>query len=328
MLAVLIGLVGLGALAWGTTHYVRSRLSARLGPRRERHRRIALSVAGAGATALLLPDVIAGLILAGTGGSGTLATIGWLFYRLLALGAIGVASLVMWLTSDPFTAKVRRGRDTVVSAVPFGPGRATRTLRRRIGAFPQEWNALLEHDRELTRQLLVYQRDADAAASYPSMADLQHPLTRAAVEAMFRCDTLRTMQPPAPVRDVLATDYGRAVADFDRALRSAQEYAAAHVRSTVAPDEQRVVADAARTLTFLQTNATTPQERAGAYSAISARLAKAQETARLQESVGAPAPSGARESEPVPSTASSAATTPISSHPWLTVEDRARVGRD
>ena len=306
MLAALIGLLGLGGLAWGTTHYVRSRLSTRLRSRRERHRRIALGVAGAGGLALLVPDLLAGLVVATTGGSGALATVGWVVYRLLAVGAIGIATLVMWLTSDPVTAKVRRGRDNVVAAMPFGPGRAARRTRRRLGSFPREWDALLEHDRELTRQLLRYQRDADAAASRPTMADLQHPLTMAAVEAMFRCDALRSTQAPSHVPDVLATDYGRAVAQFDRALRAAEEYAAANVVSTVASDEQRVVADAARTLTFLQTNATTPQERASAYSAIGEKLARAQATV------------SAEATEAVPT----------SSHPWLTVEDRARVGLD
>jgi hypothetical protein len=308
MLAALIGLLGLGVLAWGTTHYVRSRLSVRLQARRERHRRIALGVAGMGATALLVPDVIAGLVVASTGASGGLAAVGWLLYRLLALGAIGVAALVMWLTSDPVTNRVRRGRDAVVARVPFGPAREVRRMRRSLAssAFPQEWNALLEYDRELTRRLLRYQRDADAAASAPTMADLEHPLTRAAVDAMFRCDTLRTMQPPAHVPDVLATDYGRAVAEFDRALAAAEDFSARHVTSTVAPDEQRVVADAARTLTFLQTNATTPQERASAYTKISEKLASAQASA------------GAEATQPVPQ----------SSHPWLTVEERARVGRD
>lgn len=306
MLAALIGLLGLGGLAWGTTHYVRSRFSTRLWSRRERHRRIALGVAGLGGLALLIPDAIAGLVIASTGGSGGLATVGWVVYRLFALGAIGIAALVMWVTSDPVTSRIRRGRDTVVSSVPFGPARATRRMRRQLGSFPQEWNALLEHDRELTRRLLRYQRDADAAASSPTMADLQHPLTKAAVDAMFRCDTLRTMQPPTRALDVLATDYGRAVAEFDRALRTAEEYAAAHVVSSVARDEQRVVADAARTLTFLQTNATTPQERASAYSAISEKLAKAQATA------------GAEATQPVPT----------SSHPWLTVEERARAAGD
>lgn len=308
MLAALIGLLGLGGLAWGTTHYVRSRLSSRLQARRERHRRIALGVVGVSATALLVPDLIAGLIVSSTGGGGALTTIGWFLYRLLAVGAIGVSVVVMWLTSDPVTNRVRRGRDAVVARVPFGPARDVRRMRRSLGAasFPQEWNALLEYDRELTRRLLRYQRDADAAASAPTMADLEHPLTRAAVDAMFRCDTLRTMQPPAHVPDVLATDYGRAVAEFDRALAAAEEFAARHVTSTVAEDEQRVVADAARTLTFLQTNATTPQERASAYTKISEKLASAQATA------------GAEATEPVPR----------SSHPWLTVEDRARVGRD
>ena len=304
MLAALIGLLGLGGLVWGTTHYVRSRLSGRLQARRERHRRTALGVVAVSGTALLIPDVIAGLILTSTGSTSGLAAVGWFLYRL----AIGISLVVMWLTSDPVTNKVRRGRDAVVARVPFGPARDVRRMRRSLGAasFPQEWNALLEYDRELTRRLLRYQRDADAAASAPTMADLEHPLTRAAVDAMFRCDTLRTMQPPAHVPDVLATDYGRAVAEFDRALAAAEEFAARHVRSTVAPDEQRVVADAARTLTFLQTNATTPQERATAYTKISEKLASAQASA------------GAEATEPVTQ----------SSHPWLTVEERARVGRD
>lgn len=306
MLAALIGLLGLGGLAWGTTHYVRSRFSTRLRARRERHRRLALTAAGVGGTALLVPDLIAGLVLASTGGSGALATMGWVLYRLVALGAIGVAALVMWVTSDPVTARIRRRRDAVVAAVPFGPARSTRRMRRELGSFPQEWNALLEHDRELTRRLLRYQRDADAAASSPTLADLQHPLTKAAVDAMFRCDALRTMQAPPRALDVLATDYGRSVAEFDRALRAAEEYASAHVVSSVARDEQKVVADAARTLTFLQTNATTPHERASAYSAISEKLARAQATA------------SAEATQPVPT----------SSHPWLTVEDRARVGTE
>jgi hypothetical protein len=287
---------------------VRSRLSARLRPRRERHRRIALGVFGVSAVALLVPDLIAGLVIASTGASGGLATVGWVVYRLFALGAIGIASVVMWLSSDPVTDKVRRGRDAVVMRVPFGPARDLRRMRRSLGAtsFPQEWNALLEYDRELTRRLLRYQRDADAAASAPTMADLEHPLTRTAVEAMFRCDSLRTMQPPARVPDVLATDYGRAVAEFDRALAAAEDFAARHVASTVSVDEQRVVADAARTLTFLQTNATTPEERATAYTKISEKLASAQASA------------GAEATQPVPQ----------SSHPWLTVEERARDGRD
>ncbi|MCA1781487.1 MAG: hypothetical protein ABR500_09225 [Dermatophilaceae bacterium] len=306
MLAALIGLLGLGGLAWGTTHYVRSRFSARLQPRRERHRRIALATVSVSGFALLAPDAIVGLVIASTGGSGTLATVGWVLYRLLAVGAIGIAALVMWLTSDPVTTRLRRRRDAVVASVPFGPARTTRRMRRHLGAFPQEWNGLLEHDRELTRRLLRYQRDADAAASSPTMADLEHPLTKTAVDAMFRCDDLRTMQPPTHVLDILATDYGRAVAQFDQALRAAEEYASAHVVSTVARDEQRVVADAARTLTFLQTNATTPQERASAYEKIGEKLAKARATA------------GAEATEPVPT----------SSHPWLTVEDRARVDND
>jgi hypothetical protein len=310
MLAALIGLLALGGLAWGTTHYVRSRLSARLQPRRERHRRIGLGVVSVSGFALLVPDLLAGLVVAGTGGSGALATVGWLFYRLFALGAIGIAALVMWATSDPVTGRMRRGRDMVVASVPFGPGRDARRMRRRLGAFPQEWNALLEHDQGLTRRLLRYQRDADAAASRPTMADLTHPLTRAAVDAMFECDAVRTTQPPAHVHDVLATDYGRAVARFDEALRAAEEYASAHVVSSVTDAEQRVVADAARTLSFLQTNATTPQERARAYSSISERLARAEVTQATEAQAGMTKPMA------------------TSSHPWLTVEDRAEIERD
>lgn len=308
MLAALVALLGAGALAWGTVHYVRSRLSGRLQPRRERHRRLALGVVAVGGLGLLLPDLVAGLFVAETGGSGA-ATIGWVLYRLLALGAIGGAAFAMWLTSDPVTARVRRGRDAVVARAPLGPGRQTRRMRRALGAFPQEWQGLLEHDQRLTRALLAYQRDADAAASRPMMADLEHPLTKAAVDAMFRCDSLRTTQAPARVHDVLATEYGRAVADFDRALTAAERYADAHAVSTVTTAEQRAVADATRTLSFLQTNATTPQERTAAYDKISERIAKAQATATATATQG--------QTEAMPS-----------SHPWLSVEDRARASTD
>lgn len=304
MLAALVALLGVGALAWGTVHYVRSRLSERLQTKRELHRRVSLGVAGSGGLALLVPDLVAGLIVAGTGGSAA-ASFGWVLYRFLALGAIGVAAFAMWLTSDPVTARFRRGRDAVVARAPMGPGRQTRRMRRTLGAFPQEWHGLLDHDQRLTRQLLAYQRDADAAASRPTMADLEHPLTKAAVEAMFRCDTLRTMQPPARVHDVLATDYGQAVAAFDRALTAAEQYADAQAVSSVTSAEQRAVSDATRTLSFLQANATTPQERSAAYDKISARLAKAQATADQGQTEAIP-----------------------SSHPWLSVEDRARAGSD
>lgn len=302
MLAALIGLLGVGALVWGTVHYVRSRLSERLRPRRERHRRLALTVAGIGGTAFLLPDLLAGLIGSTAGDSGA-AAIGWFLYRLLALGVIGVAALVMWLTSDRVTSKVRLTRASLVAKAPLGPGRQTRRMRRRLGQFPQEWNELLEHDRALTRQLLAYQRDADVAAARPTMADLENPHTKAAVAAMFRCDELRTTEAPSRVHDVLATDYGKAVADFDRAISLAEAHADTHAGSTVTTAEQRAVADATRTLSFLQSTATTAQERASAYTAITEKLAQAQATAAT-----------ARDDVPTPA--------------WLSVEDRARADQD
>ena len=300
MLAALIAVLGLGGLVWGTAHFVRSRLSEPLRPRRERHRRLALAAAGVGGTALLVPDLLAGLVVT-AGEGGTLTAFGWFLYRFLAFGAIGIAALVMWLSSDRVTSRIRRGVDTVVAVAPLGPGRQTRRMRRRLGAFPQQWNELLEHDRELTRQLLSYQRDAETAAARPTMADLEHPLTKAAAEAMFRCDEVRTMAPPAHMHDVLATEYGQAVATFHRALDAAERYADAHVAGTVTSAEQRAVADATRTLTFLQTNATTPDERASAYQSISERLAQAGETA------------GTATSEPTQG-----------ARAWLPLEDRAK----
>ena len=300
MLAALVGLLGLGALAWGTTHFVRSRLSERLRVRRERHRCLALGVAGTGAVALLMPDVLAGLVVS-AGEPGTGAAIGWFVYRFLALGAIGIAALVMWLSSDRVTSKVRRGKDAVVALAPLGAAAQTRRMRRSIGQFPQQWHELLEHDQRLTRQLLAYQRDADTAAARPAMADLENPFTKAAVDAMFHCDRVRTMAAPARVHDVLATEYGRAVADFDRAVQAAERHADSQAASTVTTAEQRAVADATRTLSFLQTTATTPQERSAAYTAIKERLAQAQATA------------GTAATEPAP-------TAPA----WLSVEERAR----
>ena len=308
MLTSLIALLGLAALAWGATHYARSRLSRRLENRRELHRRIALTVTGVGGLGLLVPDLIAGLVVTTSDGS-ALSTVGWVLYRFLALGVIGVAALVMWLVSDPVTSKVRRGRDKVIALAPVGTGKEVRRMRRGLGQFPQEWNALLEHDQALTRRLLRYQRDADAAAAKPVLADLQHPLTQAAVNAMFRCDELRAMAPPERVHDVLATDYGRAVAAFDRALAAAEEYADTYRISKVTPAEHRAVADATRTLSFLQHNATTPQERSEAYSRISEQLTRA-----TRDTAGA---QGSQATEPI-----------ASSHPWLSVEERARVRDD
>lgn len=312
MLAALVALLGVVGLSWGTVHYVRSRFSARLRPRRERHRVLALAVAGVGGVGLLVPDLVAGLFVAGAGGASGAAAFGWILYRFLALGAIGISALTMWLTSDPVTSTVRRRRDAVLARLPFGPGRQTRRMRRALGAFPEDWEGLLEHDRVLTRRLLSYQRDADAAGSRPTMADLEHPLTRAAVEAMFRCDELRSESPPKRVFDVLATDYGQAVAAFDRALTAAERYADAEATSTVTSAEQRAVADATRTLSFLQANATTPQERTAAYHRISERLAQAQATAAQAQGTAAQ-----EQTEVIPS-----------SHPWLSVEDRARAGSD
>ena len=300
MLAVLFGLIGLAALIWGTTHYVRSRLSPQLQDRRELHRRIALGAAGVGGVTLLAPDAIAGLLL-GSGEGGSLAALGWVLYRLLALGVIGIAALTMGLSSDPVTAKVRRGRDRVVAVAPMGIGRQTRRMRRSLGQFPAEWQGLLEHDRALTRRLLAYQRDAEVAAARPTMADLASPHTKTAVDAMFRCDTLRTMQPPARVHDILATEYGQAVAAFDRALADAERHADERVAGAVTTAEQKAVMDATRTLSFLQSTATTPQERSAAYNVISERLAQASATA---ESTPAESARGA--------------------NAWLSVEERAR----
>ncbi|MDO5502591.1 MAG: hypothetical protein Q4G67_05395 [Actinomycetia bacterium] len=313
MLAALIALLGVGALVWGTTRYVRSRLQPALQERRERHRALALSAAGVGGVAMLVPDVLAGLLITSAPG-GTAVTVGWVLYRLVAAGMISLAVLVMWLSSDPVTARVRSGRDKVVATMPFSAAAATRRLRRREGLtdFPQEWNALLEHDRFLTRELLRYQRDADAAASRPVLADLEHPATNRAVQAMFRCDELRTATAPERASDVLATDYGRAVAEFHKAFAAAQAHAEEAAAAAVPKDERTALADAHRTLTFLQTNATTADERARAYAALSERLAKAHSDA-----------GSAAQSAPAGQSAAAAA-----AHPWLSVEERARLERD
>ena len=59
MLTSLIALLGLAALAWGATHYARSRLSRRLENRRELHRRIAPRSPVSAVWVCSVPDLIA-----------------------------------------------------------------------------------------------------------------------------------------------------------------------------------------------------------------------------------------------------------------------------
>ena len=56
-------------------------------------------------------------------------------------------------------------------------------------------------------------------------------MTRRAMEALVECDRVRTPEPPRGTRDVLGSEYGRAVAAFESAVVAAEENARAHARA-------------------------------------------------------------------------------------------------
>lgn len=150
----------------------------------------------------------------------------------------------------------------------------------------------------MARRLLAYEHDLELAVNAPVMRDYTDPHTAAAVHAMLACDTVRTTTAPLGIRDVHATPYGQAVAQFQRALEAAEANAARLARSTFSDDERRDLDEAARSLQFMREHATTPAERDAAYARVRDLLERHPRT-RAHD------PRAARE------------------HPFLTVEERA-----
>lgn len=294
ILSAVIALVGAGLLGTGVLSYFRARFARRRvvrgavrgapldggasrRPRLGVRASVALTVLGA--VLVLLPDAFASLVVpAAPAGDDTAATLGALalfFYRVGVGSALALVGLAMALSSAFVVGRVRgateRATDRLVTQVPFLAGREARALAVPVD-FPREWPALLALDKQLTRRFLRYDDDLEAAVNFPVMRDYSDPLTRAALDAMLRCDRVRTPAAPAGVRDARRTDYARAVAQFQVALDAAEANAQRLMWSTFTDDERRTLESAAAALDFMRTNTTTPGERASAYARVRQQL--------------------------------------------------------
>ena len=116
----------------------------------------------------------------------------------------------------------------MVAAVPRRVDFEHARLRRRAGSgdFPREWAALIEHDRALAHRLLGQGNHFEETAHQAALRDWSDPVTVRAMEALVQCDRVRTPVPPRGTRDVIGTDYGRAVAAFEQAVTAAEANAA------------------------------------------------------------------------------------------------------
>ncbi len=303
LLTIVVALSGAVLVTWGWARYLRGRF--RVGDRRHAVsvRRSGVVMAVGGGLLLLLPEVPSQLLSGAAlssgadSGIGQVATWVWRVGVLAGLTVVyGSMALVRERVTRPLRAAAGRAAATVGSLAPFGRVAEGRRMRRlpHLADFPRDLDGLVDHDRVLTRRLLDYERDLDLGANLPAMRDHTVPTTIAVWEAMSRCDTLRPLAPTGRVVEVLATDYGRAVADFALALAAAEDNARRLAGDTLTGAEVAALAEVERLLAFIRSSHTTPAERAAAYDALTAQLDAAR-------------PSGA---------------TGERSHPWLDVSQR------
>lgn len=307
MLTVLVALAGGAAVVWGWARAVRSAFGRNDPMLARRRRRTGLALVAVGALLALTPDLWAGL-LAGGGPRAGWATAALWAYRLVVLGWLLVVALSLVATSRRVTAPVRRavdaGRARVILA---GSARLAPVRRVRrpadLRGFPLDWDSLVDLEGRLSSALLRYEHDLEARSNRPAMHDYADPHTAAALQAMLRADALRTPTPPPGTRDVLDTDYGRAVVDLAAAVEAAEANAAARATSGVGAAERDALDLVELTVAFLRDNDASPSERAAAYAELTARLGTAREQA------GAADPARVR------------------AHPWLDVTERATTPR-
>lgn len=226
LLTSLIALSG-GALAgWGLVRALRARRRGLPPLLARRSRRFALVAYAVGSLLLLLPDQFAGLLVdAGASSSGAASALGFLaalVWRVAVVAGVGVGALVLWLSSERVTAPLGRAARAGLDLLPGSPARAAQRLRRREGltAFPTTWAGLIEHDRDLAHVLLRREGPFDPRFDPTTVPGWDDPDVRHAMEALVACDRLRTSAPPVGMRDVLTTDYGRAVREFELAVES------------------------------------------------------------------------------------------------------------
>jgi hypothetical protein len=304
LLTMFVAMAGAGFVTWGWARYVRGRFRVKDRVAGVAARRSGVVMAVGGGLLLLLPEVPSHLLFEippSTGVQGAFGAFAAWVWRICVLGGLSLVYGSMALMRERVTRPVReaaeRGMATMVSLAPVGVSGAARRMRRmpHLAAFPRDWDSLVEHDRMLTRRLLDYERNLDLGANLPAMRDHAVPETAAAWQAMMRCDALRTQLPVGRVIDVLATDYGRSVADFAVALAAAEDNARRLATGNLSGDEVSALAEAERLLAFVRSSHTTPAERAAAYDALLSQLARARPTGSADER----------------------------SHPWLDVSERA-----
>lgn len=281
LLTIVVALSGAVLVTWGWARYLRGRFRARDRASAVTVRRSGVVMAVGGGLLLLLPEVPSHLLSGGSGstgaesGFGEVATWVWRVGVLAGLTVVyGSMALLRERVTRPLREAVGRGAATVLSLAPVGPVGGARRMRRmpHLADFPRDRDGLLEYDRALTRRLLDYERDLELGANLPAMRDHTVPTTIAVWAAMGRCDTLRTLAPTGRVVEVLATDYGRAVADFALALATAEENARRLASDTLSGEEVAALAEVERLLAFVRSSHTTPAERAAAYDELTARL--------------------------------------------------------
>lgn len=309
LLTFVTAVAGLTVVGLGFRRYLRARFARRnAAPSAERRMRTARIVTAIGTVLALFPYLPTALLLDSgtTGGWGeALSLVGRIGYTLLLALPLAAVWLTIALTSrrvvDPVTAQARKAAVVVGQVVPSTSAAQARALRRdpRFAELPSTWEQVLATHRTLTRRLLDYQRDLDAARALPAMADLAVPSTAAAWEALWRCDDLRAESAPAGVTDPVRSAYGQAVGHFGAAVNAAEAYAHQLVTSGFVGNEHALVNDAERLLAYVRSNYTTPSERSKAYATIAAQLSDAADSV-------------------------AAGSGPGRSHPWLDVEQRAR----
>lgn len=233
-LTITTAVSGAGLALWGFVGALRHRHRVRGRVGSPRGRRLAIIAYAVGGLLLLVPDVVAGLVVtAGPSSSEALAVVGFLLasvYRLAVVLVVGLGAAAIGLTSRAVTTRLHRGANevsTVLARVPRPVDLTHARVRRRAGLhdFPREWEALIEHDRTLARRLLEQGNHFESHGRHGVLRDFTDPVTVAAMEALVECDRVRTPVPPRGTRDVLATDYGRAVASFESAVVAAEAHA-------------------------------------------------------------------------------------------------------
>ncbi|HPF75925.1 MAG TPA: hypothetical protein PLP55_05195 [Phycicoccus elongatus] len=232
LLTALLGLTGAGLALWGFGRTLRHRYRARRPGFSRLGRRSGWALYAAGGLLLFLPDVLAGVLVAAGSASSdvtaVLGTLAWLLWRAAVVLGWGIGAIILALTSERVVRPVHGGVTRVVAAVPRRDDLAHARLRRQAGYgdFPREWAALIEHDRALAHRLLGQGNHFEETAHQAALRDWSDPVTVRAMEALVECDRVRTPVPPRGTRDVIGTDYGRAVAAFEQAVTAAEANAA------------------------------------------------------------------------------------------------------